>query len=459
MGLSDGIVIAIDGIARETMLFAAIGFLIGGIDDLLVDIAYGTAWVRARVRGDRVRLLDVAPVPIAVFVAAWDESAVIGAMLRAALGRYDYPDYRLYVGSYPNDPATIAAIAEVAACDPRVRLVITPAPGPTTKADCLNALWRALLRDEAAGEPFAAILLHDAEDLVDPQELRVFAAWLPDHEAVQLPVLPLPDRRSPLVAGHYLDEFAEAHGKSLVVRAALGAALPFAGVGCAIRHDMIKRIADARNGHPFDEGSLTEDYELGLTVTALGGRTAFVRMRDAQGALIAVRAYFPAQVGAAVRQKARWMTGIALAGWDRVGWQRGGSLGEHWMRMRDRRATLAIPVLAIAYVALIAWGVALAVHLAGGTPMPSPGDFTGPLLIANAVLLGWRVTLRAAFTGAAYGPVQAILSVPRLLVANWVALLAARRAIALYWPTLHGRAPRWEKTAHHFPDPAEHSAP
>ena len=455
---SDALILAIDSLAREAMLFAAIGFLIGGIDDLLVDVAYGATWLRARLRRERPRALDVAPLPIAIFIPAWDEAAVIGAMLRATLARYDYPDYRLYVGAYPNDPATIAAVSEVALTDPRVRLVVTATAGPTTKADCLNTLWRALLRDEAAGEPFAAVLLHDAEDLVDPQELRVFAAWLGDHEAVQLPVLPLADPRSPLIAGHYLDEFVEAHAKNLVVRAALGAALPFAGVGCAIRRDMIVRIADIRGGMPFDETSITEDYELGLTVTELGGRTAFVRMRDDQGSMIAVRAYFPAQIGAAVRQKARWMTGIALAGWDRVGWQRGGSIGEHWMRMRDRRATLAIPVLAIAYVALVAWGVALAIHLATATPMSAPGGFTAPLLIANAVLLGWRVAMRAAFTGAAYGPTQAILSVPRLFVANLVALLAARRAITLYWPTLRGVPPRWEKTAHHFPDATEHPA-
>lgn len=458
MPVSDAILFAIDGVAREAMLFAAIGFLVGGIDDLLIDIVYAGAWLRARLRGERPRALDVAPIPIAIFIPAWDEAAVIGAMLRATLTRYDYADYRLYVGAYPNDPATIAEVAEVAAQDSRVRLVLTADPGPTTKADCLNALWRALLRDEAMGEPCAAVLLHDAEDLVDPQELRVFAAWLADHDAVQLPVLPLADPRSLLVAGHYLDEFVEAHAKNLVVRAALGAALPFAGVGCAIRRDMIARIADVRGGQPFDETSLTEDYEFGLTVAELGGRTAFVRMRDKDGAMIAVRAYFPARIGAAVRQKARWMTGIALAGWDRVGWQRGGSIGEHWMRMRDRRATLAIPVLAIAYLALVAWGVSLAGHFGIGTPMPTPAGVTMQLLVANALLLFWRVAMRAAFTGAAYGPVQAMLSIPRLLVANWVALLAARRAIMLYWPTLRGVAPRWEKTAHHFPDTPGRSA-
>lgn len=448
----DTLIMAIDTIAREAMLFAAIGFLIGGIDDLAVDLVFLGSRIRRWFKPEPQR----APIRdggrIAVFVAAWDEAAVIGTMLRTTLARYDYADYRLYVGVYPNDPATIAAAGAVAAGDPRVRIVVNATPGGTTKADCLNNVWCALLRDEASEGPVRAIVLHDAEDLVHPDELGVIAAWLTDHQAVQVPVLPLPDPRSPLVAGHYLDEFAEAHAKNLAVREALGAALPFAGVGCAIDRALLGRIADERGGLPFDESSLTEDYELGLTVAAMGGRTKLARSYCADGQLVAVRAYFPAALQSAVRQKARWMTGIALAGWDRTGWAKRGLIGEHWMRMRDRRATLAIPVLAIAYIALVAWGASLAVHLAAGTPLTAPEDPVRALLAANVALLGWRIVMRMACTGHAFGPVEAALSIPRLFVANLVALLAARRAIAIYLPTLRGQRPIWDKTAHHFPD-------
>ena len=211
------LITAIDATAREATLFAAIWFLIGGLDDLLVDLIYVTRRVRLRLRG-ALQLPFPSLVPsglappgrIVVFVAAWDEAQVIGKMLRTALSRFDHADYRIYVGTYPNDPATIAAVADVAAEDARVRLVIGGAPGPTTKADCLNALWRALLRDELT-EGFAAlgIVLHDAEDIVHPLELKIFAGWLQHCSAVQLPVLPLPHPRSRFVAGHYCDEFAE----------------------------------------------------------------------------------------------------------------------------------------------------------------------------------------------------------------------------------------------------------
>jgi adsorption protein B len=38
--------------------------------------------------------------------------------------------------------------------------------------------------------------------------------------------------------------------------------MPLAGTGCAISPAMLAKIAQARNGDPFDASSLTEDYEL-----------------------------------------------------------------------------------------------------------------------------------------------------------------------------------------------------
>src|SRR3546814_17937875 len=136
---------------------------------------------------------------------------------------------------------------------------------------------------------------------------------------VQLPVLPLADPQSCWIGGHYLDEFAESHGKDLVVREALGASVPSAGVGCAINRNMMDRIVAMNGGRPFDEASITEDYELGLKIGALGGRGIIVRLPAGTGSVVATREHFPATLDAAVRPKARWLTGIALHGWDRMG--------------------------------------------------------------------------------------------------------------------------------------------
>lgn len=445
-------------VAFELTLFAAVGFLIGGLDDLAVDAIWTVRglWRKFAVYRHHP-LADVAtlrapaaPGRIAVFIPAWDESAVIGAMLRHALTNLDHGDYRLYVGCYPNDQDTIAAVAAVG--DPRIRLVVNYRDGPTTKADCLNTLWRALRDDETAGASYKAVVLHDAEDVVHSAELGLFDALIERFDLIQLPVLPLVDARSRWISGHYCDEFAESHGKGLVVREALGAAVPSAGVGCAISRAMLGRIAAARRGEPFDADSLTEDYEIGLRVAEMGGRGVFVRLpgRGRRG-MVAVRAHFPATLDEAVRQKARWMAGIALSGWDRLGWR--GGFAERWMRLRDRRAPLAALVVAAAYAALLLWG--LVVLLGGALPTLSPA--MEAIVAANSALLGWRLAMRFAFVTRVYGWREGLRAIPRAVLANAVAMLAALRAVGRYRRMLAGGAPDWDKTGHQFPTlvPAE----
>ena len=451
---------AVDAVARESGILAGLGFLIGGIDDLALDAVYWAG--RLRRRSDP-RVADLGPGRrgrIAIFVPAWDEAAVIGRMLATMLARFGGDDFRVYVGAYPNDGATIEAVAGVAQRDARVRLVIGTRPGPTTKADCLNQLWAALLREEAAEDwQAAAVAFHDAEDVVHRDELRVYRALLTGHQVVQLPVMPLVDRGSPLVAGHYLDEFAEAHGLRLVARGWLGAPMPLAGVGCAIDRILLGNLAGTRGGVPFDADSLTEDYELGLRTAMLGGRQIFARLRDADGKLVAVAEYFPNTVRDAVRQKARWMIGIALDGWDRLGWGRTGDWRDHWMRLRDRRAPLSVFVLSVAYLALLAWSASLALHALTGDAAPQPSAAMMTLLTINSAMLLWRLAMRAWFTGRAYGPWQALLSAPRALVGNFIALMAARKAVSRYVAALRGKRPHWDKTSHRFPEAIEPCTP
>ena len=203
-------------------------------------------------------------------------------MLRATLRRIQHPDYRIFVGHYRNDPATAAAIASVT--DGRIETVVVEADGPTSKADCLNHLYDALLAHEiATGQPAKAVVLHDAEDVVHPLELALFDQLIERAGVIQLPVLPLIDPSSQWISGHYCDEFAEAHAKEMVVREAVGASIPLAGVGCAIAREALARIAAMHDGRPFVGGSMTEDYELGLRVGALGLKTMFVRIPATPG--------------------------------------------------------------------------------------------------------------------------------------------------------------------------------
>ena len=443
-------------VAAELALFAGVGFLLFGLNDLAVDIIYfgRRLWRSLTVynRYPRSFAADLAakaeaPGFIAVFVPAWDESAVIAPMLRATLERFDYPNYRIFVGHYRNDPATAAAIVSVQ--DDRVEPVLLNADGPTTKAHCLNRLYDALVVHETEqNAPAKAIVLHDAEDLVHPLELSLFNRLIDRAGIIQLPVLPLIDPCSRWISGHYCDEFAEAHAKELVVREAVGAAIPLAGVGCAIARQPLCRLAAMHDGRPFAGTSLTEDYELGLIVGELGLKTMFVRIPAVPGdrSVVASRGHFPATLGAAVRQKARWLGGIALAGWDRLGWR--GGIGERWMRLRDRRGPLAALLLIAAYAAAFLWSQIWLARSLGAPVEVRIDPLLGALLTINAWLLAWRVLMRAVFTARAYGWEEGMLSVPRLFVGNLIAMLAAARAVGLH---LGGRTPKWDKTTHMFP--------
>jgi adsorption protein B len=438
---------------HELLLFAGIFFLIGGIDEFAMDLAW--LWLRLTGRAptpeiDRARSADV---PLtgraAVLIPAWSEADVIGSTIAHARAAWGQDGLVIYCGCYRNDPDTVAAAIRGAGGDPRVRVVVLDRAGPTTKADCLNRLYRALRDDEARRHELARmVVLHDAEDMVDPAALALLDHALDDAEFVQLPVLPAPHAGARWIGNHYCEEFAEAHGKAMVVRDATAAGLPAAGVGCAFARDMLERIAWANGtpGAPFSQECLTEDYELGLRIKALGGRSNFLRVRGSDGHLVATRACFPDRLDTAVRQKTRWIHGIAFQGWDRLGWS--GHPAEMWMRMRDRRGPLTAVVLAAAYVLLMVVAL-LTVGEALGYGRPWVG---GPLveflLVANTVSFAWRAALRFAFTAREYGWAEAGWSVLRIPLANVIAIMAGRRALFAYMRTFAGHAPQWDKTDH-----------
>ncbi|MFL0670386.1 MAG: glycosyl transferase family protein [Erythrobacter sp.] len=442
---------------HELLLFAGVFFLIGALDDLCVDAIY--LWLKARgrsktARRDRAALTQRALAgPAAVFIPAWSEAEVIGDTLTRLTAAWPQRDLRVFVGCYRNDPATIAAVMGAAAADARVRLVIHGRDGPTTKADCLNRLYRALCADEErTGRSFAMVVFHDAEDMVDAAALGLLDETIAGGaDFVQLPVEPLVQRyRSWLnnqLGSHYCEEFAEAHGKAMVVRDALGAAVPSAGVGCAAARSMLDRLAASQSDSvPFNADSLTEDYELGLAIGEAGGTCRFVRARGTDDRLIATRAFFPARLDHVVGQKTRWIHGIALQGWDRVGPGKG--LAERWMRARDRRGPFAGLVLLTGYALIVLTAIG---GLAAWAGLMQPQPLTPllkALLVANLVAFVWRAVWRFAFTARLYGWAEGVQAVLRIPLANVVAIMAGQRAVIAYIASLKGAAVVWDKTPH-----------
>lgn len=447
-------------VERELMLFALVWFLIGIVDEGAIDLIWAAMRLGGRMETPRLAAdagAEARPLgaPIAVFIPAWREAGVIGATIAHMLHVWRDPGLTLYVGCYANDPETIEA-AMRACADARLRIVIHAHLGPTTKADCLNRLFAALRDDEARrGVPFRAVVLHDAEDMVHPLALAVIDRGLDEADLVQLPVRPELPAGMHWVAGHYADEFTESHAKALRVRDALGAAVPAAGVGVGISRPMLDRIAALRAPGVQDAGgmrapfafeSLTEDYEIGLLIHRAGGKTMFVRVRDAEGALVATRSYFPGTLITAVRQKSRWIHGISLQAWDRMGWDP--QPVEVWMAMRDRKGPLAALVLLAGYAVMMLELVLAAGRETGVVPMAPVDPTLERLMQVCALGLFWRAGMRGIFVGREYGWGEGLLAVARIPVANAITIMAARRALVAYWRTLRGGRVAWDKTTH-----------
>lgn len=445
-------------VERELLAFAAFWFCVGLLDEFAIDFAY--LWLRLKGRIATIRLpVGYGAEPLsgacAVMIPAFRESQVIGTTIAHMLAAWPQRELMIYVGCYRNDPATVAAVIAAAGDDPRLRLVLLGSNGPTTKADCLNRLYFALSADEERQlRRFANVLLHDAEDMVHPCALQAIDAALVMRDFVQLPVRPEPQDNSRWIAGHYSDEFAENHAKGMVVRGALGASIPAAGVGCGFSRAALGLLADRRAAEgesgPFAPECLTEDYELGMLLSREGRGSAFLRLRDDDGALVATRSYFPNRLDAAVRQKTRWVHGIAFQGWDRMGWRLRPI--EVWMALRDRRGPLTALVLAAAYLLLMLDAVLLVLHWAGQVNVLALSFPLRAMLLASLVGFLWRAVSRAVFTGREYGWREGLRAVLRIPVANIIAIMAGRRALVAYFRSLQDGRVTWDKTVHeHHP--------
>jgi adsorption protein B len=439
---------------RELLLFAGFWIAVGLIDELAVDLWW--FWLKLTGRA-RTRTLPAdfgtAPLagPLAVFIPAYAESKVIGVTIQHLLRTWPQEALRLYVGCYRNDPATLSAAIAAAQGDVRLRLVLLDAAGPTTKADCLNRLYAALEADEArSGRRFRGMILHDAEDMVHPAALQAIDAALAAVDFVQMPVRPVVGEGNRWIAGHYADEFTESHAKAMVVRSALGGALPAAGVGCGLSRIALDRLVAAQRSQslpgPFSPEALTEDYEFGLALSKAGRGSAFLRLRAADGSLVATASCFPGTLATAVRQKARWIHGIAFQCWDRLGWS--ARPLEIWMALRDRRGPLTALVLAAAYALLALDALLVLAHFADLVPSLPLTPAHRLLLALGLAGLAWRALFKFLFVGHEYDWVEGLHAVLRIPVANVIAIMAGRRAMLGYIRSLAGQPVAWDKTEH-----------
>ncbi len=390
-------------------------------------------------------------------IPAWQESAVIQAMLTNLFASYNYKNYHVFVGCYPNDPDSISKIEALQSRHKNLHISILQTNGPTCKADCLNQIYDDIRAFENKQNiEFCGYILHDAEDIVHPLELKLYNHLIPRKDMVQIPVIPLERPWYDLTGGHYQDEFAENHIKEMVVRESLTGHVPSAGVGTALSRRAMRLVSENHSIPPFDTGNLTEDYDLALRLKQHGLKLIFARFKTGPNDIIATREFFPNTVKAVVRQKSRWLMGIAFQGWRNQRWQ--GPLALKYALFRDRKGIITAQLSAAAYfiminiliVWLIEWLIPDGYRY---PPLLRRGEPLEYLLWANLLFLINRALHRFYFTCQIYGWRSAALSLPRQLWGNILNFLASLRAISLYsGHILFNRPLLWDKTDHIFPE-------
>jgi adsorption protein B len=457
--------------------FAAVGFLVFGLDDLFLDWQF-LRYLRKRDGRETVSLERLKNEPeqlIAVFIPAWQESGVIDRMVEFAAKVLSYDRYDIFVGVYPNDTETVRCVEALARKFPRVHLAMTRSPGPTSKADCLNAIYRAMRAREIPGQrEYQLIALHDAEDVLHPLTLKVYNYHVPRRfDMGQIPVFPL--ELTPWkhwVGNTYVDEFTELHLKDMYAREEMGGVVPSAGVGTAFSRAAIEYLAAKNGGSPFKVGQLAEDYMVGLELCRSGYRAGFIdypverevtrRRGDGRESkkkvteLVAVREHFPHKFFQSVKQKARWIIGTAFQGWEQGGWW--GTPAVRYTLARDRKAPLVhgINLAGYAVVGYVVFGWGLSAtpwhQSLFVRPLFEPDSLLWRIVLLDLGLLTYRVAQKVSFVSRIYGWRHALYAIPRYPVGNFVNMVATVRAARLYLGhRLLGRELAWTKTRHDFP--------
>ena len=452
---------------------------ISSADDVFIDLYY---WCLRFIGGqnakDRVLARSVQETtrlrerPFGIMVPAWAEHDVIYSMVATNSRLLTYRNYHYFIGVYQNDRATIEEARRAQRDCANVHIVTVPRDGPTSKADCLNMILLGILEYEVKlGEHFAGIVLHDAEDFIHPHEIAVFNSLIgTSFDFVQLPVFSFKQSLRDVVGGIYMDEFAEVHTKDLLVRKHMSGLIPCAGVSACFSRDAVVALVQNNMGAMFQISSFTEDYDIAFRLRALGLRTTFAscpvnytidtHQQSAPTFVkrvmpISTREFFPSKLSSAYRQRARWLVGIVFQGTADHGWK--GGWGTAYFLLRDRKGILTGPTVVLGYFVLVNFVlIKLYLDSSGQSELFNLGllsqDYVIDLLLLNLFFLIWRVLHRMTFTAMIYDWQHGLMSVPRLIVANFVNFFAAVRATQIYLThRVTGKALVWDKTSHSYP--------
>lgn len=450
--------------------------IISAFDEFLIDVLYvqyifHRLFKRYRLKFKPLVMDDIMNIPekkIAIMVPCWHEDLVIENMLRHNVPAIEYKNYDFFIGVYPNDEPTIEAVLRAKKQFTNIHCVISDMPGPTTKAQNLNNVYYYILNLEKENNvTYDIFVFHDSEDIIHPASLKLYSLLIPRKDMIQIPIFPLKVNYSFSTYWTYADEFAENHTKRMIIREAIRGFIPSAGVGTAFSRKTIQLIAQENGGKPFNIHTLTEDYSLALRIHNLGLNAIFLTQRVSRFVtrkkwfffgksvpkeikeIVATRALFPMRYSDAVRQRARWITGIVFQEWWSVGWV--GNFSTRYTLFLDRKGAITPFINFLAYISFFYW---LIYYLMDQSP--SLGELfdthsvTRNIIFVCTIMMIIRLGQRAYGTYRVYGLIPALLSIPRAVYSNIINFHALLRAYKSFFFIGAGKV-KWDKTRNTFP--------
>jgi cellulose synthase/poly-beta-1,6-N-acetylglucosamine synthase-like glycosyltransferase len=387
-GLSWGQVacIAALAIAAATLALAAPGALRPAVSIPLWLIF--AAWIVIRNLAVAAAFAPPAFAPLAdqdlpvysVVAALYREAGMVKKLIRA-LDAIDYPraklDIKLVVERRDGD--TLAAIAALG-LPARYDVIVAPAGKPSTKPRALNVALPALRGD--------FVVVYDAEDEPDPDQLRLAAAHFvgdPGLDCLQAR-LTIGNVRDSWISKMFAIEYAALFDLVDPGLAALGLPIALGGTSNHFRARTLRRVGG------WDAWNVTEDADIGVRLAREGARVGSLCSDTLEEA--------PNDLGAWFRQRIRWQKG--------------------WMQtliVHSRHPVRVVralgPARALAAVALI-----------GGSVL---GGLFGPALFVEALWRAFRGDLAGASAWSVSGDVAIYALMATGLMAIFIPALAATR--------------------------------
>jgi len=246
-----------------------------------------------------------------IMVPLRDEAHMVPQLART-LQRLDYPPEKLDVKFVVED-RSIDTLRQVRGVldDPRFELIEVPNALPHTKPKALNFAL-PFVRGEF-------VVVYDAEDIPEPDQLRRAASLFAHHPALDCvqAELVIENAEETWLTRLFAGEYAGQFGLLLPLLGRLNLPMPLGGTSNHFRTSALREVGG------WDAFNVTEDADLGVRLSRLRYRTGTIASRTFEEAPLTLTTW--------MRQRTRWMKGwmktyivhnmhpIAL--WRDMGWR------------------------------------------------------------------------------------------------------------------------------------------